>query len=60
MPISLKNTKPSEQNDFQFDPLLSQLHGNILKGHGRVGWRNGWTLRCGMLGQPRDDASWNG
>lgn len=35
MPIALKNTKPIDQNDFQFDPLLSQLQGNILKGHGR-------------------------
>lgn len=35
MPISLSNTKPIDQNDLKFDDLLSNLQGNILKGHGR-------------------------
>lgn len=35
MSINLNNTAPIDQNDFRFDPLLSNLQGNILKGHGR-------------------------
>lgn len=35
MPIDLNNTDPIDQNDLQFDALLSNLQGNILKGHGR-------------------------
>lgn len=35
MPINLANTAPIDQNDFKFDALLSNLQGNILKGHGR-------------------------
>ncbi len=35
MPVNLNNTKPIDQNDLKFDDLLSNLQGNILKGHGR-------------------------
>ena len=35
MATNLNNTKPIDQNDFKFDNLLSNLQGNILKGHGR-------------------------
>ena len=35
MPINLNNTTPIDQNDLKFDDLLSNLQGNILKGHGR-------------------------
>ena len=35
MPIDLNNTKPIDQNDLKFNDLLSNLQGNILKGHGR-------------------------
>lgn len=35
MSINLNNTKPIDQNDLKFDDLLSNLQGNILKGHGR-------------------------
>lgn len=35
MPVNLVNTKPIDQNDLRFDALLSNLQGNILKGHGR-------------------------
>lgn len=35
MPTNLANTAPIDQNDLQFDALLSNLQGNILKGHGR-------------------------
>lgn len=35
MPVALNNTKPIDQIDLKFDDLLSNLQGNILKGHGR-------------------------
>jgi Dyp-type peroxidase family len=35
MSVNLNNTKPIDQNDLEFDALLSNLQGNILKGHGR-------------------------
>lgn len=35
MSVNLNNTKPIDQNDLKFDDLLSNLQGNILKGHGR-------------------------
>jgi Dyp-type peroxidase family len=35
MPVNLNNAQPIDQNDLQFDALLSNLQGNILKGHGR-------------------------
>ena len=35
MAINLNNLKPIDQNDLKFDDLLSNLQGNILKGHGR-------------------------
>lgn len=33
--LNLDNTDPIDQNDLQFDDLLKNLQGNILKGHGR-------------------------
>ena len=35
MSTNLNNADPIDQNDFKFDELLSNLQGNILKGHGR-------------------------
>ena len=35
MPVNLSNIEPIDQNDLTFDALLSNLQGNILKGHGR-------------------------
>jgi Dyp-type peroxidase family len=35
MAVNLNNPKPIDQNDLKFDSLLSNLQGNILKGHGR-------------------------
>ena len=35
MSISLDNAAPIDQNDLKFNDLLSNLQGNILKGHGR-------------------------
>jgi deferrochelatase/peroxidase EfeB len=35
MSVTLNNTEPIDQHDLTFDNLLSNLQGNILKGHGR-------------------------